>query len=867
LFVLVVVLVPISISRSADNDNENDNEPGAGNPLFVVRRSLLIAHSRLLLVHRFDCVAMSPVYTQRHLPAISPWLLVLTPFVALVLYWPVVNHPLFGEAARLISPNTQVTVAHPARSLWIGPTPVPDAAHGIYRPVWTWLLRRQWAMWANSPSSYHALSLLLFIGAGVLLLLVTSRLLEDPRARAASVLVFVLHPMASQSVQNLADQGLLWSLAACLAAVYVHLRYQEGRLGPRKAFWLLALLTGVAAGCHELGLVLPVWLLALGFWRRPPDAEAVKAGRGRGSGDTSQPRFAAPRPGQALWLKQVALPVMLPVGLYLALRLVALHGLWAALAAPEEAGGPLAAKAPSFLALYLGRLVWPAESTVFFTLESGGSLPSPAVGWAAAVLALAGLTAAARAWPRVALGLVWTLAPLAGLSHVVPLSRVGSEGPLLFPLVGVALLVGVGAEALLAAPGAAGRRKPGPAARRQALTVLLVAVGALLAWRTWTRTAQWSDPARFWEAEVARHPNRPDPLLAWMREALRLEQWDQALELSQRVQRTASGAQYDEVIELEAGYYAGRHEIDKLRAVLDRDLQSTRTMTPGHLTRLGRLALNERQGDMAESLMRKELDAHPHLYEANFELAGLERIRKQYGEALRLCSSAIQAADDARRPDALARYGMILADAGHREEAIRQLEIAVAANRAMYQPYTYLVRLYWGRKDYARAEDAINRCSLNAPVTSFIDLAKMRTAMLLEQKQVQPMLDWQINLVNRYPTDAALLLYIARTQLEWKRFDAARGIYQRLSGLPGPLQAEVWNGMALVAWFGDQTRDQAMRYWQRALQLDPNHAEARRWLDRAQNDSGRMPALEPTPVVTPTFDELTTTGATLVPSS
>jgi len=124
-----------------------------------------------------------------------------------------------------------------------------------------WLQER---FWADSPTGYHLVNLLLHIGC-VILVLKILRLLRIPGAALAAIL-FALHPVNVETVAWITERKNTLSGLFCLAATLWYLKFDESR--NRRSYAL-------ALGLFLLGLLsktaivtLPLALLVIFWWKR-----------------------------------------------------------------------------------------------------------------------------------------------------------------------------------------------------------------------------------------------------------------------------------------------------------------------------------------------------------------------------------------------------------------------------------------------------------------------------------------------------------------------------------------------------------------------------------------------------------------------
>lgn len=348
----------------------------------------------------------------------------------------------FWDDHALVLRNPQVT-APDLRALFLQDLFAGSGlgASPFYRPLTVLSLAVDHALAGEAPWLYHLQSVAWHLLAVALLVTLARPRIGGPRAVAAGA-IFGLHPILSEAVVWISARNDVMAGALVLGAL---LAFDRGRVLAG------ALLGAAAALTKEAAVVLPLLLV---LWRLAWGERATRAELGA----------ALAASGLALGLRQVATlgpleippvdPTLLPV----------LPGRVAA--------------------TVLGWLVWPwpLTGTASFYLA-----PPSLAAWAVALVALAGLLAAARARPGgLALLLfgacAWAPSVLAMLSaHTV------GERYLYLPLAGIAVLVAGAAPARLWVPGVG--------AALLAVCVIQVRLG------------EWSSEATLWRSAVVRAPD------------------------------------------------------------------------------------------------------------------------------------------------------------------------------------------------------------------------------------------------------------------------------------------------------------------------------------------------------------------------
>lgn len=123
--------------------------------------------------------------------------------------------------------------------------------HDIYRPLRTLLFAAEYALFGVEPVGWHVVSLLLHLLNGMLLFVLLRSYVPSALAAAAGAVLFVVHPVTSESVAWVSSQGDLLAVTLMLGALLVFLRDGIGRTVGG------TLLFALACFAKESALVLP----------------------------------------------------------------------------------------------------------------------------------------------------------------------------------------------------------------------------------------------------------------------------------------------------------------------------------------------------------------------------------------------------------------------------------------------------------------------------------------------------------------------------------------------------------------------------------------------------------------------------------
>jgi Flp pilus assembly protein TadD len=369
------------------------------------------------------------------------------------------------------------------RAIWLGP------GTGDYYPVKETLEWLQVRWWGESPFGYHLTNVLLHAAGGVLLW----RLLRKVGVRCARFggLLFVVHPLAVESVAWVDELKNTLSLPLLLLAMMLYLDYdgaEAGRSGRGLRY-------GLSLGCFLLAMLskssvvmFPVILLLYVWWKRgriqPRDVTAVTP----------------------------FLAVSLVLGL-VAIRFQAVHGLGGGIAPLDLGGWPTrVARAGLIAAFYFYKCVLPVGLMPLYPQWAAAARsPLSWLPWLRFIVVFAWLWSRRATWGRHALlGLGWFFLNLLPVLGFIPVSHFRFTWTMdhlaYLPLAGLAGLgaAGLGALETRWAP-------TRPLGRWLALSAV-AAICAVLAIESRHYAAIFQSEERFWGFALERNPQ------AWLAE-------------------------------------------------------------------------------------------------------------------------------------------------------------------------------------------------------------------------------------------------------------------------------------------------------------------------------------------------------------
>jgi protein O-mannosyl-transferase len=372
--------------------------------------------------------------------------------------------------------------------------------NSLYRPLTNLSLALNYAVTGPSAGGFHAVNLLLHLGACLIFFKLGILVLRQTSAAFAAALLFAVHPAHVEAVANVVGRAEVLAAAlvgASLLALWnaVPSAGRSVRLGVAGGiFYLLALFTKESA-VTATGL----WVLLLWF-SMESDVPAAT-------------RFGAVLRDRRLWM------LVSLTGVYLIVRYAVL-GTLAPAVQPEitYAENPLAfvdshtriLTAVTVLARYVKLLAWPFTLSCDYSFRAVPLVTTPAdPAFIVSAAVLAGITAAAvifrKRKPVYLFALLFFLASIATVANVVvPIGATLAERFLYLPSIAFCWAIAQAARDL----GAWGQTEESPVTlvRRPGFAALALVV--VLPWgvRSFLRNADWRDDGTLFESAVAVFP-------------------------------------------------------------------------------------------------------------------------------------------------------------------------------------------------------------------------------------------------------------------------------------------------------------------------------------------------------------------------
>lgn len=348
------------------------------------------------------------------------------------------------------------------RQLWplsipLSPPPLGESVAG--RPLVNLSYALDYAIGGFDVSMFHVTNLAIHIACGLLLFAITHRTLNDEAVAFASALIWVVHPLQTESVTYLAARTESMMALCLLLTLYAAMRG-----------WTVAAVAACAAGmaCKESMVVAPLLVplydraFTYSSWRRAWNAR------------------------RTLWLGLAATWVVL---------LVILWSWPRAHSAGFDSGGwtYLLNQAPLIIR-YLRLVVWPTGFVFDYGYPRAVGFAEVAAPFFVITALLVATAIAVVRWPRVGFLGAWFFLTLAPASSIFPIvTEVGAERRMYVPSMAICVLLVALVTPLL-------RRRPAIA-----VGTLALAVGVCVA-LTLARNREYQSPLTMWAVTVERWP-------------------------------------------------------------------------------------------------------------------------------------------------------------------------------------------------------------------------------------------------------------------------------------------------------------------------------------------------------------------------
>jgi len=615
---------------------------------------------------------------QRPLPAASPrspWVLplpasLLLATLAALVYANSLGNGFVFDDLELVVANTQIRTATDFSKMFgIG-------GWGKYRPIRAASYALDYRLFGLNPAGFRAFNILYHVVNGTVLFVILRAVLKQTRPALLAAILFIVHPIQTDSVTYIAGRRDLLFTLFYLAGFYAFVRYrQTARV---RYLWLAGVSYYLSLLSKEMAVTLPLLCLCYEVIRSLPTTSSEGRTSWQFLREATRDLFARHKWFYLAMGAAFALVASYYVFFFRVSRQRALWGggLW-----------PTLLTSARIFAHYLKLLVFPVTLNADYSYNA---FPiSYSLGEARVIFALMILGAAWWGIYRLlalnrwaAFGGIWFFITLAPVSQLIPHHEMMAEHYLYLPSAGFFLAAALLVERQLANP-----------SRFAAASIAFGLVVLLLGARTIIRNRDWKDDLTLWAKTVKTAPEsaRAHTNLgeAYMRRGLFVgaeQEFGEALRIAP-----------NDAVNLD------NHGLALLRlGRLDEAERMFREALrvfplPSTLTNLGLLYLRRGQLDEAEReftsvLQSGRLGRSLHAAALN-NLGIISSLKRKPEEAETAFKGAI--ALEPNNVDARANLGKLYLDRGRFQEGSKQLEEAVLLKRSDPNLYRLLGEAYY----------------------------------------------------------------------------------------------------------------------------------------------------------------------------
>lgn len=746
------------------------------------------------------------------------------------------NEFVFDDGGLIVSnPQIRNLAQYPEYLKWDVNRPIQKASdRGItHRPLRTALLAVEYHLFGLNPAGYRAVNILFHAANGALVFLIVRFLLGGATAALCAALLFVVHPIQTDSVAYISGQRdvlfTFWYLLGFLGFVRYRATDKPAYLGVAGVAYLLSLMT------KEMAITLPVVCAVYDVILRFPRADA----------DEQTSFLAAARASvrevltRDKWLYLGGTAVVMAVLYYFVVVANPSHretlyggGL-----------GPTLNTSARIIVFYLKQLVLPVTLNADYSYDAfpvSTSVADIRGLLAAAVLAGVGygLCRVLRIDRWAGFGGLWFFITLLPVSQIIPHHELVAEHFLYLPSVGFSLVAGYAVHR-----GLEGRYAAGVAS-------IFVVIVLLLGVRTVVRNRDWADELTLWTKTVQTAPRSARVRINLAQSLKAHERYQEAIEqfevYSTIKPESPSGhvglgdtyrvlGRYEDAVEhfrkaIELNpesaapvvgltqTYAAMGQTDRATelstAVLGAQFRDEMSyLQVGDAYRAARLY------DLAIQAYRKGLDLNP------YDVALQTALGKAYGASGRH-DRALEAYREAvklmpRSPISHTNLGAALLEMGRIEEAIRALQEALRLSADYADAHNNLGIAYHRLGRQAEAEASFRQALALQPGS-----AEFRANLAMARVgSSEPSLDQLEREARENPASARAHFNLG--SVYGNRGDLTRAAHEFQRALElDPGNARIHYAVGLLR-YQQGDREAARRAWERALDLDPSFAPAR----------------------------------------
>lgn len=765
-----------------------------------------------------------------------PVVLLLAALAGLIYANSLRNGFVFDDGALIVSnPQIRNLAQYPEMLKWDVNRPIPRASDvGItHRPLRTALLAVEYQMFGLNPAGYRAVNILLHAVNGALVFLILRLLLGGAPAALCAALLFVVHPIQTDSVAYISGQRDVLFTTWYLLGFWGFVRYRATQRLPYLGLAGLAYILGLMT--KEMAITLPVVCAMYDLIRRFPGADA--------DGRISLAGAARKSLGEIVtrdkWLYAGGAAVVL-LALY--------YFVWVANPSHQQTLyggglGPTLNTSARIMVFYLKQLVVPVTLNADYSYDAfpvSTSVADIRGLLAAAVLAGVGygiyrLLCIDR-WAG--FGGLWFFVTLLPVSQIIPHHELVAEHFLYLPSIGFSLVVGYAVHR-----GLEGRYA---AAVGWAFTVVLL----LLSVRTVIRNRDWADNLTLYTKTVQTAPRSTRARLNLAQSLKANDRYEEAIEqflaYSAIDPDSPSGhvglgdtyrilGRYEEAVEhfrkaIELNptsaapvvgltqTYAAMGQIDRATE-LSTSVLAARFNNEKSYLQVGDAYRAAKLYDLAVQAYRKGLDLNPYdvalqmaLGKAYIASGRHDRALEAYREAVRLMpGSAVSHTN----------LAAALLETGRTEEAIAALQEAIRLSPDYADAHNNLGIAYHRLGRQAEAEASFKQALALKP-----DSTEFRTNLAMARVgSSEPSVRELERAARADPTSAKAHFNLGSVYGNQGDLTRAAHEFQRALELD-PGNARIHYAVGLLR-YQQGDRDAARQAWERALGFDPSFAPAR----------------------------------------
>jgi len=343
---------------------------------------------------------------------------------------------------------------------------------GNYAPVHILSYMADYSLWGYNPLGYRLVNLALHLLNGLLLYSLTIRLHRSRPWALVAALLFIVHPVQVESVVWISERKTLLAMAFFLGALHAFAAYRQ-RQGNRYLYLLSVVLFVLACLTKSVVVVLPLVILLYDLLMTE--------------------RFS-------LGLITDKIPFVAIAGLTAHMAMLSQSSLETGGGMTGMHGGTLSAHIFTSLTIfpdYLVMLLWPLNLSSLYTINIMTTADIKVAG--SLLLIILAVSGSYLLYRRSKPLFFWYATAIVGLlpvMQIVPLVTLRNDRYLYFPMIGIAVLAGYCATALM---GNSGR------ARLAAIT-LTAMILLTLALGSHSRSKVWQNDVTLWQDATSKQP-------------------------------------------------------------------------------------------------------------------------------------------------------------------------------------------------------------------------------------------------------------------------------------------------------------------------------------------------------------------------